>query len=145
MAEFGHTASGDPRQKRCTCLRGATCTPRGRRPQRMLNHIEEHVTTKFGVRAFSRLACSAEKCFFAEVRRAPRGTCHVAPITPRSSPKVVRRAGASIGTTRVRIGPAVSAPRAEMLGHTDRQTHKQPDLYFPERPPCMKSPMSKQC
>ena len=89
----------------------------------MLNHIEEHVTTKFGVRASSRLACSAENSVFAEVRRAPRGTCHVAPTTPRPSPKVVRRAGASNGTARVQIGPAVSAPRAEMLGHT--HTHTQ--------------------
>ena len=132
VASSKFTFTGGPHVKTtCSSLARAAGTPKKRHPQWILSWCSTCVTGEFGLSDSHRLTSRGARKFLVDLYAAGRATCHVPPADPQPAPLSFRRFGASIGATPVPIGPAVRAPCPEMLGHTDRQTHKhQPANFF---------------
>ena len=135
VASSKFTFTGGPHVKTtCSSLARAAGTPKKRHPQWILSWCSTCVTGEFGLSDSHRLTSRGARKFLVDLYAAARATCHVPLADPQPEPLSFRRFGASIGATPVPIGPAVRAPCPEMLGHTDRQTHKHRPASFFRRP-----------
>ena len=137
VASSKFTFTGGPNVKTASSpLARAAGTPLERHPKRILSWYITRVTCEFGLSDSHRLTLRGAKCVLVDLYGAARATCHVPPADPRPAPWSFRRFGASIGTTPVPIGAAVRALCLEMLGHTDRHSHKHhpANIFFSDPP-----------
>ena len=138
VASLKFTFTGGPHVKTASSpLARAAGTPLERYRQWILSSYSTRVTCEFGLSDSHRLTSRGAQKFLVDLHAAARATCHVPPIGPRQAPPSFRRFGASIGATRVPIGPAVRALGPEMLEQTHTQTDSQTpaaQLFFSDPP-----------